>query len=81
MYLAGTCNFGLPGSRSVSVNVNVVDVGRVESGDNDCDGDEGLSGGVDVLSRHCHRCTATTSRHEPFTVSQLVRKIHRVEQK
>jgi len=44
----------------------------VESGDDDGDGDERLCGGVDVVSRDCHRCSTTTSsRHRPvITVIQ-----------
>ena len=63
-YLAGSCDL-------------LVDVGRVESSDDDCDGDGGLSGGVDVLSRHCHRCTATTSRHLLLFVASQQARQHR----
>jgi len=53
-YLAATSNFG---SRRANV------VGGVGSGDDDGDDDERLSGGVEVVSRHCHSCSATTSTH------------------
>jgi len=45
-------------------------VGRVESGDDDRDADERLSGGVDVVSRHRHRCAAAASPHQAFIVTQ-----------
>lgn len=57
MYLA--VDRGLAGTGSQLVDV----VGRVEPGDDDCDADAWLGGGVDVVSSNCHRCSTAESQH------------------